>query len=74
MSEKSYIVQLKDNTDVNKAKAELEASGVKVGHVYDTVFKGFSVTLPENSVNTLDAHPEVQHYEADKELHTMKKD
>ncbi|CAA19343.1 Subtilisin cleaved region like protein [Schizosaccharomyces pombe] len=77
MSQKSYIVQLKDSVDpasMDKIKSDLEASGAKIGHTYDTVFKGFSVSLPENAVDALSAHPEIQHFEPDQEMHTMKKD
>ncbi|EEB06045.1 subtilisin cleaved region like protein [Schizosaccharomyces japonicus yFS275] len=74
MSSKSYIIQLSNDADdasVERFKKDVEAKGGKIGHTYDTLFKGFSVTLDPNTVTTLSSDPLVASIEEDKKMHTL---
>ncbi|KFY05919.1 hypothetical protein V491_08952, partial [Pseudogymnoascus sp. VKM F-3775] len=65
-----YIVTLKStSTDEQVAAAKEDAikQGGKIGHEYNSVFKGFSVTFDEGKVHTLDANEHVEAIEADGE-------
>ncbi|OBT43198.1 hypothetical protein VE00_06437 [Pseudogymnoascus sp. WSF 3629] len=69
-----YIVTLKSEaTDDQVAAAKQDAvkQGGKIGHEYNAVFKGFSVTFPEGTVHTLDANEHVEAIEADGEVKTQ---
>ncbi|KFY07187.1 hypothetical protein V492_07373 [Pseudogymnoascus sp. VKM F-4246] len=68
-----YIVTLKSTaTDdqVKAAKEDAVKQGGKIGHEYNSVFKGFSVTFDEGKVHTLDANEHVEAIEADGEVKT----
>ncbi|KAJ9148887.1 Alpha-ketoacid dehydrogenase kinase [Pleurostoma richardsiae] len=65
----SYIVTCKDDAtpeQVDAAKKAAVDQGGKIGHEY-TLIKGFSVTFPSDSVQTLASHEHVKAVEADKE-------
>ncbi|OBT65901.1 hypothetical protein VE03_05468 [Pseudogymnoascus sp. 23342-1-I1] len=69
-----YIVTLKSEaTDDQVAAAKQDAvkQGGKIGHEYNSVFKGFSVTFDEGTVHTLDANEHVEAVEADGEVKTQ---
>ncbi|TPX60294.1 hypothetical protein PhCBS80983_g01867 [Powellomyces hirtus] len=70
----SYIVVFKPETPadvIEKAAKDVEASGGKIGHRYDSTMKGFSATMPEGLVSTFKAHKHLDYIEADGKVSTM---
>ncbi|KAK3324142.1 hypothetical protein B0T22DRAFT_478813 [Podospora appendiculata] len=69
----SYIVTLKDSAtpeQVEAAKQQARDQGGKIGHEY-TLIKGFSVSYPEGSVQTLSENEHVKEVEQDGEVKTQ---
>ncbi|KAK4196821.1 putative peptidase [Triangularia verruculosa] len=69
----SYIVTCNDDaTDEQVAAAKQQAidQGGKIGHEY-TLIKGFSVSFPDDSVQTLESHEAVNQVELDQEVRTQ---
>ncbi|KAJ3016729.1 hypothetical protein HKX48_003896 [Thoreauomyces humboldtii] len=71
-----YIVIFKSDTPqdvIDKAAKDVEASGGKVGHKYDTTMKGFAATLPDQTLTTFQAHKNLDYIEADGEVSAFAK-
>ncbi|KAK4655580.1 hypothetical protein QC762_303590 [Podospora pseudocomata] len=69
----SYIVTCKDDAtpeQIEAAKQHAKDQGGTIGHEY-TLIKGFSVSFPEDSVQTLSSHEHVKEVEADQEMRTQ---
>ncbi|KAK3944853.1 putative peptidase [Diplogelasinospora grovesii] len=69
----SYIVTCKDDAtpeQVLAAKKHATDQGGKIGHEY-TLIKGFSVTFPDDAVQTMEQHEHVKAVEADGEIKTQ---
>ncbi|KAI0852745.1 hypothetical protein F5Y00DRAFT_154130 [Daldinia vernicosa] len=69
----SYIVTLKENAtpeEVAAAKKHAQDQGGKIGHEYSLI-KAFSVTFPNDAVNTLESHEHVKAVELDQEVRTQ---
>ncbi|KAH9908572.1 peptidase inhibitor I9 [Xylariomycetidae sp. FL2044] len=69
----SYIITCKKDAtpeQVAAAKKHAEEQGGKIGHEYNLI-KGFSVTFPKDSVQTMESHEHVQAVEEDKEMKTQ---
>ncbi|KAI8913835.1 hypothetical protein PhCBS80983_g04375 [Powellomyces hirtus] len=67
----SYIVVFKPDTPdhvIEKAAKDVEASGGKIGHRYDSTMKGFSATVPDQVITTFQAHENLDYIEADGEV------
>ncbi|KAF8423051.1 hypothetical protein EV426DRAFT_603668 [Tirmania nivea] len=58
------------DTEVEEIKDQIKKSGGKIGHEY-TLFKGFSVTMPEIHAASFADHPRVQTVEKDQEVRTQ---
>jgi len=70
----SYIVTLKDSSskdDIAAAKKHATDQGGKIGHEYNTTFKGFAVSFDKDAVSTLESSPHVESVEADSEMKTQ---
>ncbi|MCR3753198.1 S8 family peptidase [Lentzea californiensis] len=61
----SFIVKLKDNGVTASAQTLGSRFGGRVGHVYDTVFQGFSVRMSDAQARRLAADPSVDYVERD---------
>jgi subtilisin family serine protease len=61
----SFIVKLKDNGVTASAQTLGSRFGGQVGHVYDTVFQGFSVKMSDAQARRLAADPSVDYVERD---------
>ncbi|MCX2951862.1 S8 family peptidase [Lentzea sp. NEAU-D7] len=61
----SFIVKLKDNAVTASAQALGSRFGGQVGHVYDTVFQGFSIKMSDAQARRLAADPSVEYVERD---------
>jgi hypothetical protein len=50
-----YIVVLRDNVSATPktVSQEYEIKGVNVTHLYESVFRGFNIKIPENLCNTI---------------------
>ncbi|OTB03286.1 hypothetical protein M426DRAFT_321849 [Hypoxylon sp. CI-4A] len=69
----TYIVTCKPEAsaeEVAAAKKHAEDQGGKIGHEYKLI-KGFSVTFPNDAVNTLESHEHVKAVELDQEVKTQ---
>ncbi|KAM4064727.1 peptidase inhibitor i9 domain-containing protein [Hirsutella rhossiliensis] len=69
----SYIVKLKDDAtpeQVQAAKQHAKDQGGTIGHEY-TLIKGFSVSFPEGSVQSLEKNEHVETVELDQEMSTQ---
>ncbi|KAJ3369568.1 hypothetical protein HDU91_007075, partial [Kappamyces sp. JEL0680] len=65
---KSFIVTFKTGTNstvIDKAISDLEKAGGTLGHRYDSSLLGFSASLPDDQLSTLEAHPDVEAIEGD---------
>ncbi|KAG0227631.1 hypothetical protein BGW42_002804 [Actinomortierella wolfii] len=67
------IVVFKDGTpneEIEKAIKDVEAQGKcgKIGHRYDSALLGFSAELPDDSVQSLTLHPQLEYIEPDGEV------
>ncbi|KAL1924601.1 uncharacterized protein VTP21DRAFT_4255 [Calcarisporiella thermophila] len=63
-----YIVVFKQDTPadvIEKAANDIKDKGGEIGHRYDSVLKGFSATVPDHHLGTLDAHEHVDYIESD---------
>ncbi|KAJ5958575.1 uncharacterized protein N7479_005725 [Penicillium vulpinum] len=66
----SYVITCKpDATDdqVQAVKDHAKEQGGKIGHEYSLI-KGFAVSFPDDSVQSLAEHPHVENVEADSEV------
>ncbi|MDX8053165.1 S8 family peptidase [Lentzea sp. BCCO 10_0798] len=61
----SFIVKLKDNGVTASAQTLGSRFGGQIGHVYDTVFQGFSVRMSDAQARRLAADPSVEYVERD---------
>ncbi|SER44142.1 Peptidase inhibitor I9 [Lentzea xinjiangensis] len=61
----SFIVKLEDDRVTASAQALGSRFGGQVGHVYDAVFKGFSVRMSDAQARRLAADPSVEYVERD---------
>jgi subtilisin family serine protease len=61
----SFIVKLKDNVVTASAQTLGSRFGGQIGHVYDTVFQGFSVKMSDAQARRLAADPSVEYVERD---------
>ncbi len=61
----SFIVKLKDDRVTASAQTLGSRFGGQVGHVYDAVFKGFSVKMSDAGARRLAADPSVEYVERD---------
>ncbi|RDI18319.1 S8 family peptidase [Lentzea flaviverrucosa] len=61
----SFIVKLKDDGVTASAQTLGSRFGGQVGHVYDTVFQGFSVRMSDAQARRLAADPSVEYVERD---------
>ncbi|OAA68363.1 peptidase inhibitor I9 [Niveomyces insectorum RCEF 264] len=69
----TYIVTCKEDAspaDVAAAKKHATDQGGKIGHEYNLI-KGFSVTFPNDAVNTLSSSEHVKGVELDQEVKTQ---
>ncbi|KAH7022509.1 hypothetical protein EDB80DRAFT_878053 [Ilyonectria destructans] len=69
----TYIVSCNDDAtpdQVQSAKQHAIDQGGKIEHEY-TLIKGFSVSYPEGSVNTLESHEHIKLVEADQPVTTQ---
>ncbi|KAH6631568.1 hypothetical protein F5144DRAFT_602378 [Chaetomium tenue] len=69
----SYIITCKkDASDdqVEAAKQHARDQGGQIGHEYSLI-KGFQVTFPEDTVQTMKSHDSVDAVELDKEVRTQ---
>ncbi|KAL1860405.1 hypothetical protein VTK73DRAFT_7360 [Phialemonium thermophilum] len=69
----TYIVTCKDNAtpeQIEQAKKHAIDNGGKIGHEYSLI-KGFSVTFPDDAVQTLESHEHVKAVEKDQEVKTQ---
>ncbi|KAK0742190.1 hypothetical protein B0T21DRAFT_360791 [Apiosordaria backusii] len=69
----SYIVTCKDHAteeEIAAAKQEAKDQGGTIGHEY-TLIKGFQVTFPEGTVQTLEHHEHISSVEEDQDVHTQ---
>ncbi|KAI9488825.1 hypothetical protein BDB00DRAFT_846299 [Zychaea mexicana] len=79
MSESSYIVTFKKDTPESVIDEEVEKakrSGANVTNVYKAALKGYSVTVPDDSVGTFSTNLNQEHVEqieADGEVSTQGK-
>ncbi|MFC9297764.1 S8 family peptidase [Streptomyces sp. NPDC057011] len=64
----SWIVVLKDGTDVSGAHAMASGAGGEVGHVYRSALRGFSVRASQDRAAELAADPRVAYVEQDAEV------
>ncbi|CDS02786.1 hypothetical protein LRAMOSA00190 [Lichtheimia ramosa] len=77
MTTSNYIITFKKDTpdDVLEAKAkEIEASGAKIKHRYNAALKGFSVEVPDASIQAVSTMTNSEHVdgvEADGEVTTQ---
>jgi hypothetical protein len=73
----TYIVTFKHDTPENVIEEQIkaaEASGATIKHRYNAAIKGFSVEVPDSSVNSLSLdHPHVENIEADGTVTTQGK-
>ncbi|KAI9096979.1 hypothetical protein DFS34DRAFT_622090 [Phlyctochytrium arcticum] len=72
----SYIVMFKNTApqdEIEKAKKDVTAQGGKIGHIYDTAFKGFSATLPDNTLTAFTTNPHIENIEADGQVTALAK-
>ena len=58
---------------MDQAALQVEAQGGTIGHRYDTCLLGFSATLSESLIYTLEAHPDVMAIEGDGHMYAFKK-
>ncbi|KAK9895927.1 hypothetical protein P389DRAFT_196043 [Cystobasidium minutum MCA 4210] len=71
MPSKSFIVCLKDDSTEEDYKKQVDAIKAKGGTVdkhFGDVMKGFSATIPEDHVSTLEQDPCIQFIEPDSEV------
>ncbi|KAI8048034.1 uncharacterized protein B0P05DRAFT_500552 [Gilbertella persicaria] len=72
-----YIVTFKRDTPsevIEEKIKEVESSGAKIVHRYDSAIKGFSVSVPDESVNALSFDSDhITGVEADGEVTTQGK-
>ncbi|GHH44709.1 S8 family peptidase [Lentzea cavernae] len=61
----SFIVKLKDNAVTASAQTLGSRFGGQVGHVYSSVFQGFSVKMSDAQARRLAADPSVEYVERD---------
>ncbi|ORZ25283.1 hypothetical protein BCR42DRAFT_399804 [Absidia repens] len=77
MSTSSYIVTFKKNTpqsEIDEHIKKAEDAGATIGHRYTSAILGYSVSVPDDAVNALDAtHPNIDFVEADGEVTTQGK-
>ncbi|KAI5819917.1 hypothetical protein BZA77DRAFT_302548 [Pyronema omphalodes] len=69
----SYIVTFKPDcpdAEIQKAKDDIIAQGGSIDHEY-TLIRGFSCSMPEGHVSTLDANPHVENLERDGQVTTQ---
>lgn len=70
----NFIVTFKKDTPqdvIDKHIEEAKSKGCTIKHVYKTSLKGYSVSVPDDAVNALSAHEQVDAIEADGEVTTQ---